>query len=190
MADGAQNYGATCRAAGGGGPGDLGDVRRRRGRARLPRGLPSSHRRARLAVLDDPGARRAGVGDMEGRALEHGCGGNLADRHLRPGARRCCTGPSAIPVPITTATSARATICTRNSVLALDAGDRQAEVALPVHAPRSARLGRDADAGAGRRGRSAGEARKLLLQANRNGFFYVLDRRRAKSCWRNSSSRS
>ena len=43
-----------------------------------------------------------------------------------------------------------------DSVLALDPGDRQDEVALPVHARRRARLGRQRDAGALRRARSAG----------------------------------
>ena len=51
----------------------------------------------------------------------------------------------------------------------------KAEMVLPVHAARHSRLGRRGDAGAGGR-QLAGQPRKLLIQANRNGFFYVLDR--------------
>ena len=53
---------------------------------------------------------------------------------------------------------------------------RQTEVVLPVHAARLVRLRRDADSGAGRCRIGKGRPRKLLVQANRNGFFYVLDR--------------
>ena len=33
-----------------------------------------------------------------------------------------------------------------------------------------------------------GKPSKLLLHADRNGFFYVLDRTTAKCCWRSRSS--
>ena len=52
---------------------------------------------------------------------------------------------------------------------------RKAEVVLPVHARRRIRLGFDAGSGARRHGLE-GQPRKLMLWANRNGFFYVLDR--------------
>ena len=53
--------------------------------------------------------------------------------------------------------------------------DRKAAMAFSVHAARSSRLGCES-AAAARRRRFRGRARKLLVVANRNGFFYVLDR--------------
>ena len=53
---------------------------------------------------------------------------------------------------------------------------RQAALALSVHAARRLGLGLDADAGAGRPDASAAQPRKVVMFANRNGFFYVLDR--------------
>jgi glucose dehydrogenase len=60
------------------------------------------------------------------------------------------------------------------SIVALNP-DTESCVVLPVVAARHARLGRDADAGAVRR-RVDGQPRKLLAQASRNGWFFVLDR--------------
>src|SRR5207344_1809105 len=54
-------------------------------------------------------------------------------------------------------------------------GHRQNEVALPVHATRHARLGRTELASPARSG-VAGKPRKVVVHANRNGFFYMLDR--------------
>ena len=62
------------------------------------------------------------------------------------------------------------------SLIAIDAGDRHAALALPVHAARHPRLGRQPDSGAGGRRRSTVAPRKLVVTANRNGFYYVLDR--------------
>ena len=54
-------------------------------------------------------------------------------------------------------------------------GDGRSALALPVHTARSPRLGFGADRG--RRGYAfPWHAAQVLLQANRNGFFYVLDR--------------
>ena len=54
--------------------------------------------------------------------------------------------------------------------------DREAALALPVHAARRPRLGRQPDPGAARRRPIGGRARKLLATANRNAFYYLLDR--------------
>ena len=47
-----------------------------------------------------------------GKALEHGCAATWLTGTYDP-ERACCTGRLAIPVPTTTATSGRATTCTR-----------------------------------------------------------------------------
>ena len=57
--------------------------------------------------------------------------------------------------------------------------DRKTKMVFPVHAPRFVRLRRERDSGAGGRRRER-VARRLLVQANRNGFFYVLDRTNGK----------
>ncbi len=67
-----------------------------------------------------------------------------------------------------------------DSVVALDADTGQAQVALPVHAERSRTTGtrRRSRSSSTRSGRA--RRRKLMLAANRNGFFYVLDRATGK----------
>ena len=57
---------------------------------------------------------------------------------------------------------------------------RQAEVALPVHAERRLRLRLGAGAGARRHRTGRARRRKVMMWANRNGFFYVLDRATGK----------
>ena len=87
MADWRQNYGATGAPLDGRQPGDLGRVRRRRGRARVRRRLRSGHRQGSVAVLDRAAARRAGLGDVEGRCDRSPGRRHVADRHLRSRAR-------------------------------------------------------------------------------------------------------
>ena len=53
---------------------------------------------------------------------------------------------------------------------------RRAEMAFPVHAERRLRLRRRAESRCSSTWRGSGTPRKLMLWANRNGFFYVLDR--------------
>ena len=82
-------------------------------------------------------------------------------------------GAPAIPTPISTATTARATTSTRDRCIALDADTRHAEVALPVHAARHARLGREPDSRARRphhrrraaQGRDGRQSQRLPLRA-------------------------
>ena len=63
-----------------------------------------------------------------------------------------------------------------DSVVALDAKTGQLQVALPVHAARRVGLRRAGAARAGRRARGRASRASCCVQANRNGFFYVLDR--------------
>ena len=74
---------------------------------------------------------------------------------------------------------ARATTCTATRSIAIDADKAHDTLALPVHAARRARLGREPDPGA-REPHLGGQARKVVMVANRNGFFYVLDRTTAQ----------
>jgi alcohol dehydrogenase (cytochrome c) len=60
--------------------------------------------------------------------------------------------------------------------------DRETLLVLSIHAARRSRLGCSATAGACRYDWQ-GRPRKLLLQANRNGFFYVLDRSNGELLW-------
>ena len=63
-----------------------------------------------------------------------------------------------------------------DSVVALDADTGAAEVALPVHAERRLRLRLGAGARCSPTSNWQGTPAKLMLWANRNGYFYVLDR--------------
>ena len=74
-----------------------------------------------------------------------------------------------------------------NSLVALDAATGTPEVALPVHAARHPRLGFESRARA-RRLTIGGVARKVVMVANRNGFFYVLDRAHRRAACRRSRS--
>ena len=53
---------------------------------------------------------------------------------------------------------------------------RKTEVVFPVHPARHARLGCQRDRRSCSNQEFGGKPRKLLVQANRNGFYYVLDR--------------
>ena len=106
----------------------------------------------------------------------------------RPAARRrgspaattrsstCSTGASATPRPDWNGDSRPGDNLYSCSVVALDARTGRAAMALPVHPARHARLGRQPDPGAGRRRQWAAGPRALVVTANRNGFYYVLDR--------------
>ncbi len=135
----------------------------------------SDHRQRSLAILDRAPARRARLGNLEGQRRRASLRRDLDDRHLRSRSSTPCSGRSAIPVPISTATSARATISTpirswrsmpKTGKLKWyyqftphDVHDWDAQEP-PVLVDTNWQ----------------GQPRKLLLQANRNGFFYVLDR--------------
>ena len=111
--------------------------------------------------MEGLGARYRRRGHLADRVLRsrHGIA-LLADRQSLPGHRRRSAGR-------------------RQSVYQLRGGarsqDRETALVFSIHPSRSARLGCHGTARAGQCRLSRAE-RKLLLQANRSGFFYVLDR--------------
>ena len=147
-------------------------------------------RRARLALLDGSRARRARIGDMDRprhRARLRRRPGSPAPTIRKPD---CSTGRPAIRVPTTTATSARATISTPHRVVALDPEHRQAEMALPVHAARPARLGRDRNADAGRCEVSRPAAQAAAARRIATDFSTCSTGSPARCWWPSRSSRS
>ena len=120
-------------------------------------------------------ARRARIGDLARQRHRAPVCVHVADRHVRP-ELDIVYWPTGNPCP----DLRRQRAARRQPVHGLDRGarreDGQAEMALPVHAARRVGLGRAAAAGRSSTPTWRGQPRKLLLQANRNGFFYVLDR--------------
>ena len=127
----------------------------------------------------DPGQRRAGQRDLGRRELENRLGHDLGDRRLRSGEQYGLLGHRESGAGLE-----RRRAQGRQPVLGLPdrAGSRhrREEVALPIHAARRERLGLDADADSGGRDRSQGQPRKMVVLANRNGFYYALDRTTGK----------
>ena len=64
-----------------------------------------------------------------------------------------------------------------SSLVAIDVDDRQGALAFSVHAARRARLGREPDSRCSSTQTSAARRGTLVVMANRNGFYYVLDRK-------------
>ena len=176
MADWRQNYGATSAPLAVGGLVVSGIFGRRRRRARLPRRLRPGDGQGGVALLDRAEARRAGIGDLEGQ-------GHRSSRARPPGSpapttptSTRSTGRPAIPARTTTAASASATTSTRT----------RSWPSTPKTRPRSSGTSstRRTTCGTGTRSSrrcswiptGRGSRGKLLLHANRNGFFYVLDR--------------
>ena len=139
------------RAAGGQRPGDRRRLRRRRRRPRIPRCLQGLHRRARLALLDHSRARASPARKPgSGRALEHGCGATWLTGTYDPEAHAALLAHRQ-----SLSRLQRRRAQGRQPVHGLGAGarpgHREAEMVLPVHAARPARLGRHRNAGAGGR---------------------------------------
>ena len=105
-------------------------------------------------------ARRRGVG----RAIEHGCGATWLTGTYDPEAR-LLYWPTGNPCPDYNGDERKGDNLYTASVRGARSGDRQAEMALPVHAARSARLGRDRNAGAGGRRRFAGSRASCCCRA-------------------------
>ena len=156
----------------GGRQGDRRHERRRGRRARVPRRLRRGDRRARLALVLGPRRGRAGQRHLGRRQLEDRRRRHVADRRLRSGPRPPLLGYREPRPRLERRLSAR-----RQPLHRLARGarreHRRAPLALPVHAPRRPRLGRQPDPGArGRRvGRRDAKARdprqpqRLLLRA-------------------------
>ena len=136
-----------------------------------------------------PAPGEPGSETWSGRASEHGCGATWLTGHLRSARRGCSIGPPAIPAPITTATSARATIsiprrCWRSNPATGKLRWYYQFTPHDLHDWDATETPMLVDA------QFHGQPRKLLLQGNRNGFFYVLDRlTRQGACWPSRSSR-
>ena len=173
MADWRQNYGATSAPLVVGDPGGLGHLRRRRGRARLPRRLRSgapARKSWRFWTVPKPGEPESET--WRGTAIEHGCAATWLTGTY-DAALDTLYWPTGNPV----SRLQRRRAPGRQPLLELHprarAGDGPAEVALPVHAARPVGLGRAAAAGAGRHdlGRAAAQAaaarqpQRLLLRA-------------------------
>ncbi len=123
----------------------------------------------------DSGAGRAGLGDVERRLVENRRRLDLGDRHLRSVAQSHLLGRRQSRSGLQSRRSGPATTSTPNSVVALDADTGT----LKWHFQFTPNDAYDWDAiqvpvlvDATWRGAPA----KLLMAANRNGFFYVLDR--------------
>ena len=127
-----------------------------------------------------PESRREGQRDVAvaGRDDSRRRGG-VGDRHVRSGTRTSSTSAPATRIPTTTATSARATTSTRCSIVALDAdtGELKWHYQFTPHDTHdwdSNHIPVLADVQIG------GQPRKVVMIANRNGFFYALDRATGK----------
>ena len=112
MADFRQNYNATGSLLAVENLVVAGTAGGRRGRPRIPRGLRSGHRQRSVAHLDHPGARRTRLGNLGRRRHRARRRTHLADRQLRPRTEDGLLDRQAMPVPISTATIAKATTCT------------------------------------------------------------------------------
>ena len=179
MADWQQNYYATTAPLIAGNLVSGRSSGRRRRRARIRRGVRRSLGQGSLAILDRAEARRAGFGDLEGQGhqiipAEPPGSPALTTRHWTPS-----TGRRAIAGNDFNGDDRAGDNLYTDSDVALDAKTGKLKwyfqftphdvwdwdaVQTPVLV--------DAN--------WQGQPRKLLLQANRNGFFYVLDRTSGK----------
>ena len=177
MADYRQHYGATSAPLVVGDLVDLRRVGRRRGHSRLSsRPSTSATGREVWRFWTVPARGEPGCRDLAGQGARARLRRHLADRLVR--RRRstpAATGRRATRVPTTTATSASATTCgrTRSS----RSTRRPAACAGTSSSRRTiSTTGMRCRPSLPSTRRSGARPRKLLLQANRNGFFYVLDR--------------
>ena len=175
MADSRQNYGATSAPLAVGGLVISGTLGRRRRRARLPGRLRSGDGQGGVALLDGAQARRAGIGDLAGQGHRPSLRHRLAHRHLRRRARHALLADGQ-PLPgLRRQRSAWATTSTRtrSSPSTPKTGRLKWHFQYTPHDvwdwdAQQPPVLVDAD--------WQGQPRRLLLHANRNGFFYVLDR--------------
>ena len=137
----------------------------------------AADRQARVALLDDS-RRRASRAARPGRPRSLGARrrAHLGDRQLRSRAEPDLLGHRQSQSRSLRRRAARATTCTADRVIALDADTGK----LKWHFQFTPHDAHDWDAnqvpGARRPHASAGSRARSLMAANRNGFFYVLDR--------------
>ena len=127
----------------------------------------------------DSEARRAGQRNLGRRLVEKRRRPDLGERQLRSAAQPDLLGHRAADARLRRRQPRRRQPLHRQHRRARHR-HRQDEVAFPEHAARRARLGLERDAGSASTRRSTVSMRKLLLQANRNGIYYVLDRTNGK----------
>ena len=174
MADYRQNYNATGSMLAVENLVVAGHRRRRAGRARLSGGLRPGHRQRSVALLDHSRARRARFGDLGRQRHRSRRRSHLADRKLRPRNQdRLLAHRQRRP------RFQRRQSQGRQPLHLLDPGADLATGKLKWHYQTTPHDEWDWDAVQPLVLVDAnwqGKPRKLLLQANRNGFFYVLDR--------------
>ena len=150
--------------------------RRRSRHPRVPRRLRREDRQAGVALLHDPLARRAGQRGVAGRQLGARRRRDVADRFVRSGARSCSTGAPAIPARTGTATARKGDNLYTSSLVAIDVDTGKPRwhfqfTPHDVHDWDANQIPVLVDTQVG------GRARQLVVMANRNGFFYALDRK-------------
>ena len=174
MADWRQNYGATSAPLTVGRPCRLGHFRRRRGRARVSGGVRSGDRSRGLAILDRAPTRRTGRRDVARTRPRARVCVDVADRHLRRGARHAVLADRQSVSRLRRRRAVGDNLYS-DSILALEPSTGR----LKWHFQYTPHDVWDWDAQQPPVLVDAlwqGQPRRLLLHANRNGFFYVLDR--------------
>ncbi len=112
---------------------------------------------------------------MAGRIAEARRRSRLDDRHLRSAAPDRSTGASATPVPISMAMSVKATISTPvPSSRSIPTPGNSSGISSSLRTTRM--IGTRPKRPCSSISNWNGKPRKLVVQANRNAFFYVLDR--------------
>ena len=162
-------------AAGGERHGDRGGVRRRRGNSRVRGLLPGGHRRTRVASLDRAAARRTGIGNLERAAIRVMGGGSTWLTGSYDPETDTLYWPTGNPFPDSEDAERGGDNLYTDSILALSASTG----ALKWHYQFTPHDLSDRDATEPPvlvDAEYLSKPRKLLLHADRNGFFYVLDR--------------
>ena len=153
--------------------------RRRVRHPRLHRRLRRANRQARVALLHDSRAWRAGQRDVGGRFVEDRRRGRLGDRGVRSGAESRSSTEPAIPGPDYHSESRKGDNLYSASLIALDADTGKLRwhyqfTPHDVHDWDATEVPILADL------TIAGQPRKVVMFANRNGFYYTLDRTTGK----------
>ena len=160
---------------------DLRHGRRRVHDARVPRRLGSRHRQEAVAPLHHPGARRARLRDVaEGqRRLEVRRRADVALGLLRSRSSIWSTGAPATPSRTIRGRARRWTACITSSVLAIRPKTGEI-VCYFQYTPNDVYDVDGTDEHVLADIQVGGQPRKVMIQANKNGFLYVLDRTNCK----------
>ena len=160
---------------------DLRHGRRRIDDARLPRRLGSRHRQEAVAPLHHSRARRARLRDLaeEQRRLEARRRADLALGFLRSAARSRLLGHRQRRAVRSRGRAGRWTACTPSSVLAIRPKTGEI-VCYFQYTPNDVYDVDGTDEHVLADIQVDGQPRKVMIQANKNGFLYVLDRTNCK----------